>query len=159
MIYVRLIIFRHGEAEEKKPGQRDEERKLTVKGRRDVEVIARVLPWKPSRVYTSPLLRAVETAKIIADIYGIEVVVTEYLKPEQTCIENLSKLDIIDNSVLVGHAPSIEKIVSDLIGGGNIKLKAGSAIGIELDNLCRGCGTLIFLLIPEALHRLASQDI
>jgi len=46
-----------------------------------------------------------------------------------------------------------------LIGGGNIKLKAGSAIGIELDNLCRGCGTLIFLLIPEALHRLASQDI
>jgi phosphohistidine phosphatase len=88
VIYVGLIIFRHGEAEEKKPGQRDEERKLTVKGRRDVEVIARVLPWKPSRVYTSPLLRAAETAKIIAHIYGIEVVVTEYLKPEQTSIEN-----------------------------------------------------------------------
>jgi phosphohistidine phosphatase len=157
--FMKIVIFRHGEAEERKPGQGDEERRLTEKGRRDVEVVARALPWKPSKIYTSPLLRAVETAKIIASIHGVDVVVTDYLRPGQISVENLLKLGVVDSAVLVGHAPSIESLVSELIGGGNIKLKAGSAVGIELTNICRGCGALIFILIPDALHKLISANV
>ena len=121
--------------------------------------MARALPWKPSKIYTSPLLRAVETAKIIASIHGVDVVVTDYLRPGQISVENLLKLGVVDSAVLVGHAPSIESLVSELIGGGNIKLKAGSAVGIELTNICRGCGALIFILIPDALHKLISANV
>ena len=32
--FMKIVIFRHGEAEERKPGQGDEERRLTEKGER-----------------------------------------------------------------------------------------------------------------------------
>lgn len=145
---MRIIIFRHGEAEEKRPGISDEERRLTEKGRKDVECVAKVLPWKPSIIFTSPLIRAVETAKIVANIHGLEVVV-DALRPEKTSLEGVKELQLVDGAVLVGHAPSIEKLVSELIGGGSIKLRAGSATGLEIKGVCRGCATLIFLITPD----------
>lgn len=38
---MKLIVFRHGEAEERKHGQSDEERRLTDKSKRDVEVVTK----------------------------------------------------------------------------------------------------------------------
>ncbi|MEM0027859.1 MAG: hypothetical protein QXD38_08050 [Ignisphaera sp.] len=41
------------------------------------------------------------------------------------------------------------KLVSELIGGGSIKLRAGSATGLKVEDICRGCATLIFLITPD----------
>jgi phosphohistidine phosphatase len=152
VIYVRLILFRHGEAEEKKPDQRDEDRALTDKGRRDVELVAKLLPWTPSRIYSSPLRRAVETAQIISSIYGVEYEVSEYLRPDKLSLEVISRLSLVDNTVLVGHAPSIEELLSQIIGGGKIRLKSGSAAGLELDELKIGAGRLIYIITPDIIN-------
>lgn len=154
-----IAVFRHGEAEEKKPSLPDELRRLTDKGRQDVELVARALPWRPSIVYTSPLLRAVETAKIIGGVYGVEVVVTEALRPESTSIDSIKSLELKDLAILVGHAPSIEKLVSELIGGGNIKLEAGAVACIELSDVCKGCGTLILLVTPRAIRKAMNRSV
>lgn len=152
MLGLKIMIFRHGEAEERRPGIPDEERRLTEKGRKDIEAVAKILPWKPSRVYTSPLIRAIETAKIVSKIYNVEVVVTHILKPEITSIESIKSLNLVDGVVLVGHSPSIEVLISSLIGGGSIKLKTGAVAGIELDGVCIGCGHLVFLIIPDIMY-------
>ncbi len=156
-----MCFVRHGKAEEKKPGQSDEERRLTEEGRRDVELVAKVLPVQSGvRIYTSPLKRALETAEIIARIKGGEVKVYEGLRPEVASIDTVSDVDIEGDTVFVGHAPSIERIVSEVIGGGVIKLKAGAAACVDIGSssrLGKGVGVLFALIAPsilrEALHR------
>ncbi len=151
-----LFVARHGKAEEKKPGQSDEERRLTAEGRRDVELVARLLPSKPSIVLTSPLRRAIETAEIIARIWGIEFRVLDELHPQLLSLEKLKRVEIPDSAVLVGHAPSIEKLVSELIGGGKVKLKAGAIAGLELERLEPSSAVLRFVLIPDIARKCVS---
>lgn len=144
-----LLFMRHGKAEEKKPGIKDEDRRLTDEGRRDAEYIARVLPVKPSIVYSSPLTRARETAEIIARLHGVSLKIVDELSPSKASLDSIRKLELINNTLLVGHAPSIENIVSEIIGGGNIKLKAGAVAGVELEEVGRGKGKLVFLITPQ----------
>ena len=144
-----LLFMRHGKAEEKKPGMKDENRRLTDEGRQDVEFIARALPVKPSVVYSSPLTRARETAEIIARLYGVDLKIVDELTPSKASLDSIRKLELVDNTLLVGHAPSIENIVSEIIGGGNVKLKAGAVAGVELEEVGRGKGKLVFLITPQ----------
>ena len=148
-----LYIMRHGKAEEKKPGQSDEERRLTDEGRQDVELVARLMPYKPSIVYTSPLRRAIETGEIVAQVWNVELRVVEELHPQLLSLDSLKRISLTDNAVLVGHAPSIEKLLSSLIGGGSIKLKAGAVAGVELEHVEEGRAVLLLIITPEIARR------
>jgi len=155
-----ICFVRHGKAEEKKPGQSDEERRLTEEGRRGVELVARALPLeRVTRIYTSPLVRARESAEIVARVRGGEIVVTDALHPSKASLEELKKLEIAEGTVFIGHAPSIENIVSEIIGGGAIKMKAGAAACIDLGekSLDKGSGVLIALIPPQALEKLTKN--
>jgi len=144
-----LVVFiRHGKAEPASKGKSDEERELTSEGIRSIEHLSKVLPVKPKRIYTSPLKRALQTAEILRKHLGGEIIVTEALSPKKASIESIKDLEIADNDILVGHSPSIEVIISKLIGGGLVKLKAGGAAGIELEKPEEGSGVLVFLLQP-----------
>jgi len=145
---VIIAFIRHGKAEPRgaKP---DEERSLTGEGRRDVEAIARLLPFKPAIIFTSPLKRAVETAEIIARVHGVEYRVAEELSPAMLCLESLKKISGLgDKSVIVAHAPSIERVVSSLVGGGYIHMKAGGLAVIETEEIEAGVGRLELLIQP-----------
>ncbi len=144
-----LMFMRHGEAEEKKPGISDEERHLTDKGREDVQLVAKLIPVKPEAVYSSPLVRAVETAEIVAATHEATLKVVDELHPKLISLEAIAKLGIKGNAVLVGHAPSINKVISELIGGGLIKLKAGAVAGVEVSEIKKGGGVLRFIITPE----------
>ena len=144
-----LLFMRHGKAEEKKPGLRDEDRRLTDEGRRDVEFVARALPVKPSIVYSSPLVRARETAEIVARLHGVDLRIVDELSPSKASLDSIKGLELVDNTLLVGHAPSIEDVVSEIVGGGNVKLKAGAVAGIELEEVGKGKGRLVFLITPQ----------
>ncbi len=144
-----LLIMRHGKAEEKRPGIRDEERRLTEKGRKDVEHVAKIMPFKPSKIYSSPMLRAIETAEIISRIYNVNYEVLAELLPEKLSINALKKLKLEENTLLIGHAPSIEELISGLIGGGKVKLKAGAIAGLEIEELASGGAKLVFLITPQ----------
>jgi broad specificity phosphatase PhoE len=79
---MRLILARHGETESNKErlalGREDVA--LNDKGRRQAEALARSLDGMPiAAVYSSPLLRALETARAIAKLHGLEVQVEDGL--------------------------------------------------------------------------------
>ena len=148
-----LMFMRHGKAEEKKPGMSDEERHLTDEGRRDIMLVSKALPLKPSIVYSSPLVRAVETAEIVAGTHEVSLKIVDELRPELTSLNSIIKIKPPDQALLVGHAPSIERVVSELIGGGNVKLKAGAVAGIELSTLEAGKGVLRFILTPDIARK------
>jgi len=154
-----VCFVRHGKAEERKPGQSDAERRLSEEGRKEIEVLAKILPLEPPiTIYTSPLKRAVESAEILARELGGNIVVLHELAPELASIDRISRLRIDGRSaIFVGHAPSIENIVSEAIGGGNIKLKTGSAACIDIgdrDSVTRSSGVLIYLVVPRYLAKI-----
>ncbi len=149
-----LAFMRHGKAEPKKPGVSDFERRLTEEGREDVKLVARALPFKPSVIYHSPLKRAVETAEIVSKVTGAPMKEAWGLEPEQASLSSLRDLNPPENAVLVGHAPSLTEIVSTLIGGGRLKLKAGGLAVLDVADLDLGRATLLLLITPDSARRL-----
>ncbi len=81
--YTRLVLLRHGEAE----GNRElrylgtTDAPLTPLGYEQVTQLAQAAArLKPSAIYSSPLLRARETARALADVVGLSVTVTPELR-------------------------------------------------------------------------------
>ncbi len=143
-----IVLIRHGKAEPPE-GKRDEERELTEHGKEQIKMLSKLLPVKPKRIFTSPLVRAVQTAEIISSLLGGEIIKEDRLRAENFSIDALKALRPEDCDFFVCHAPSVEKVVSSLIGGGNVKMRSGSAAGIELEDVSEGSGILRFLIPPE----------
>ncbi len=134
-----VYILRHGKAEEHEPGVADEGRKLTKKGRREV---AEVGGWIAAqgltfdRIATSPLARAHETAKIVADVLDLQnrLVVWDMLapggEPDAICHELDDHADA-GAFLLVGHEPLLSSLIGRIIAGnksaGIIMTKGGLA--------------------------------
>lgn len=144
-------FMRHGRAEERAPGMRDEDRRLTREGAREVELIAGALRIRFDLVYTSPYRRARETAEIVSRLHEAEVKVTEALSPASASLESVSRLRLGEVTLLVGHAPSIEAMVAGLIGGGNIKMSPGSLAIVDSPSLSYSSGVLTGLYSPKHL--------
>ena len=150
---VVIAFFRHGKAEPKGEGVSDEERKLTSEGRRDVEAVARLFPFKPSIIFTSPLRRAVETAEIVARALGLSgnaILVDERLRPGSPHgVEVLESMGLRGYEVLVGHNPWLLETVEELVGG-RIALPPGGAALVDVEAFKPGGGVLLALIIPQA---------
>ena len=145
-----LVFMRHGEAEPSSPGVKDEDRRLTERGRADVEAVASILALEIPVAYTSPLARAVETGEILCRVRGCRVEVRRELHPEDFGLEALSSLDLGEGYVLVGHNPSMRQVVESLVGG-RISLKPGSAAVVEVESLRPGGGRLEALISPRMI--------
>jgi len=162
-----LMLLRHAIAEEPSGVRHDDERRLTGEGKRKLrEVVAgmRALELPVDVVLSSPLRRAVETAEIVADGYGLpdEVTVTPALAPDAGPDAVLSALATIGRPsgvVLVGHEPDLAALASTLLTGtpGLVRMafrKAGLA-GIVVASLPpRSAGALEFFLTPAQLRRI-----
>jgi phosphohistidine phosphatase len=84
---MRVTLIRHAEAGDDAP--RDEARALTARGRDDARRLGRALARRDvefSLMVTSPLVRAVQTAEIVASELGYRdrIAVTDLLVPEGT---------------------------------------------------------------------------
>src|SRR5579862_1799700 len=82
---MRVTLIRHAEAGDDAP--RDEERALTARGREDARRLGHALARRGvdfSLMVTSPLVRAVQTAEIVAAEIGYHdrLAVTDLLVPE-----------------------------------------------------------------------------
>ena len=145
-----IVVMRHGRAVPAEEAGGDENRWLTEEGRREAEAVARILPKGLSRVYTSPLRRARETAEIVARVLGVGVVVVDELAPgKPRCRGRLVEL-VQPGSVIVGHNPDLEELLCCLIGGGNVHLSPAAAAVVEAQGLRRGAGRLVELITPRA---------
>ena len=145
-----IMIMRHAQAEPPGTGP-DPERRLTAEGVNQARRISRSLSLKPSIVYTSPYARARETASIIAREHQVDVKVVEELSPAQASLESLARLNPPDSALVVGHNPSVERIVSTLTGC-TVTLSPGAlAIVFYASRIAPGSGMLKALLDPQYL--------
>lgn len=128
---MRLLVVRHAKAAQ---GEPDELRPLTRKGReqaRELGLRLRADGFLPDAVVTSPLVRALETARGLA--LG-EPEIDDRLAPGATP-EEVRELALAhgDTVVVVGHQPDCSLIVAALTGEPAPPFPpAGSAL-IELD--------------------------
>lgn len=121
-----IILIRHGEAVETAPGLGDTGRWLTVKGRRVTRKVGKWLDKRkirrPAEVWTSSLVRAVQSAEIIAREVGLksEVIVHAELLPGADPNDLLRLVNSYDGPgplALVGHEPGLSLFARHLIGG------------------------------------------
>jgi len=163
-----LVLFRHGPAGTADParGPEDAKRPLTPRGvektRRAALGLARVLETEP-HIFSSPLLRAKETADLLAAAYVpmLQVEVLEALVPGRPLEEILGRIAEIASGtvVLVGHEPGLGHMAALLVTGRQmtLPLKKAGACGIELSgNIAPGQGELLFLATPRMLRALST---
>ena len=156
-----LVFLRHGIAEDPSEEKKDEDRGLTSEGHAKMKEIARglanALP-KAGAIYSSPLLRAVQTALWVSKAYRSRASVNtvDALKPDATKKAFLALLKTIEEprAILVGHEPSLTAHVSALTGVDVPELKKGGCYGVRL--LADGKAELEWLLPPRLLRKLRS---
>jgi phosphohistidine phosphatase len=138
-----LYLVRHGRAEEARTGLRDEARALTDRGRRELrETLDRTRGVAPSRILTSPLRRARETADIVVDVFGCPEapVPTRALVPDSTpegVWAALADHGDVAELMLVGHQPLLGAVYAFLLGSPTlaVAVEPGSIGCIDLERL------------------------
>lgn len=116
---MRLIVVRHAHSDPGGPGDPDELRPLSARGREQALALAEELASEapPVLVVSSPLLRARETAAPIARAAGAELRVDERLAPGAGADAVLAVAEGADGPVaIVGHQPDCSLVVEALAG-------------------------------------------
>jgi phosphohistidine phosphatase len=157
---MQLYFLRHGLAHDWRAWEgADASRPLTSEGkaRMQREAIAiRQLDLKLHTIITSPLVRAQQTAEMVARELRLldKLVKDERLAPGF----NLAQLTLVVQAyhmanalMLVGHEPDFSETIRAVIGGGHIVCKKGSLAYVELYDLETMQGELVWLLPPKML--------
>jgi len=162
---MKLIVVRHAAAIERTAEVPEEQRYLTPEGRAFFRKTARTMLKKgvaPSLILTSPLVRAVQTADILAETlsYIGSVAVTDELSPgfdPEALRRLLTTYQQVDELVIVGHEPDLSDIVSSLLSlPGGFNFKKGSAFKLTMDAEFGKPATFKWLAVGKKL--ITSQD-
>jgi phosphohistidine phosphatase len=161
-----LYLVRHAIAAERSPEWPDDsKRPLTERGiARFKEVVKglRHLDVGIDEIFTSPLVRARQTAELLAA--GIEgkppVKVLDALAPGHTSaavMSALAKAARRRRIALVGHEPELGELAAYLIGAGrSLPFKKGGCCRIDVGSLSsRRAGSLVWFIPPGALRQLS----
>ena len=170
---MNLYLLRHGIAVAgDEPGfESDSERPLTPKGIKRMRRAAkglRRLEIGFDAILTSPLIRARQTAEIVAEALSLQAQLQEIsgLAPESS-VENLifglTRFQNREHLLLVGHQPLLGDTAVFLLNGKDrspldVPLKKGGLCRIEIDAIPPGKpGTLHWLLAPKQLRLIAGK--
>ncbi|MGZ3333439.1 MAG: phosphohistidine phosphatase SixA [Gemmatimonadaceae bacterium] len=165
---MQLLVIRHGIAENPSAvatGEDDSGPPLSKEGRKMMKHVAaglRELVDKIDVIGASPLLRAQQTAKIVAKAYDdLPVATIEDLLPESdppalmNWLRQHSKVEVV---AIVGHQPNLGRVVTWLMSGvkdPRVDLTKGGTCLLEFSgNVSAGNGTLQWLLTPSLLRRI-----
>jgi len=146
--------MRHALAEEPTDKITDAQRKLTDKGVASTQQAARVikaLGIKPNRFYTSPLIRAQQTANIIGKALGITPEIREELGPGfsiHTIAALTHDLKVNNEVFFVGHEPDFSTTISSLTGA-RILMKRGGLARVDVISQQPMLGMLVWLIAPK----------
>jgi phosphohistidine phosphatase len=155
-------FLRHGPAGDRETWQGpDAERPLTPDGRKRIAREARTiadLKLGVERVITSPLVRARQTAEIVAGELDLKGALVEDPRIDLGfSIERLASVlrDYQDAQaiMLVGHDPSMTGVIGELIGGAAIDFKKGGLACVEIAGTTPPHGRLVWLASPKLLTR------
>ena len=155
----RLYFLRHGLADRSEWAGDDYLRPLTPRGKqqmaRTAETIAR-LDLGLDLIISSPLVRAYQTAEIVAAGLGLRdrLVSDERLGPGFGLTELrriLSERVGLTALMLVGHEPDFSDTISALIGGGRVVCKKGGLARVDCPDDSGLTGELVWLAPPALL--------
>ncbi len=158
-----LYLLRHGDAQTE-ASLPDEQRALTAEGIVSVQRVARALEAMMLRfdaVYTSPLLRARETAELALSAFDQRPAAreTEFLKVGfdfQKLFELLNRHSPDAHLLLVGHEPYFSQLISTLLTGTldvKIDVRKSSLCCVEVSHPIQPCrGSLKWLLPPQMME-------
>jgi phosphohistidine phosphatase len=164
---MRIVIIRHGTAEDResfgKSGQDDALRPLTKEGRKKMKKAAAGLKQtvpELTLIATSPLVRAMQTAEILAKEYeGTRVVQVAALsprKPPAALLEWVNAHGPDATIALIGHEPHLGTFLCWLVSGlqeSFVELKKGGAAMVETNNpVAAGRAKLLWMAKPAQLR-------
>jgi phosphohistidine phosphatase len=164
-----LYLMRHGPAVERgSAGYADDsKRPLTPQGRSKVQRIAgglMRLGFDPDWIVSSPLVRAAETARLVAESLGGSVPMdyADPLRPggsPEALVAFLAKHPHRTRVLVVGHEPDLSEMAGRLIGAGRrsrLAFKKGGCCLITFDQFPpKSPGKLAWWLTPRILRKLA----
>jgi phosphohistidine phosphatase len=121
---VQIFLVRHAAAVDETLTLRDPHRYLSAEGRIQARALGDRLRWHdctPTHVWSSPLVRAVQTAELLmASIHGdVPVEVVPDLGPDGSARDLVAALRAAATDahvILVGHEPSLSGIGALLVG-------------------------------------------
>jgi phosphohistidine phosphatase len=124
-LHVEVFLIRHAEAIPETAALSDSHRHLTAIGRDQARALGDRLRWHdcvPTHVWSSPLVRAIQTAELVASglACGLPVEAVPALAPGEdarTLAARLSALPATAIVVVVGHEPSLSLLGSRLVSG------------------------------------------
>lgn len=160
-----VVLIRHARAEERRLLQRDRSRALTADGRRRFRRAAKGLRAELpplTRIATSPLQRARETAELLAAVCKhTDIQRLPLLAPGKSPAKLLAWLagEPPDSCLaLIGHEPDLGRLAGLLLDGrvrGFVQFKKGAAAAFEFSRAPRaGEGRLLWLLTAAQLAAL-----
>jgi phosphohistidine phosphatase len=167
---MNLYILRHGLAVERgTPGfENDARRPLTPKGRRQLRKITDAIgamKLRPDVILSSPLVRARQTAEIVASGLKLErrLAFADELSPGGNVKKLTVKIGALEplpeNLLLVGHEPDLSKMISLLVTGktsAGFALKKAGLAKLEVESLRAGeCANIVWLLTPAQMKLMA----
>jgi phosphohistidine phosphatase len=156
---MRLYIMRHGPAEDSAPSGRDYDRPLSEAGRARTTAVARELERlgeRPQRIFSSPLVRARQTADIVARVLGCAIEIRDELAPSEAAPDILREVNgpSLERILLVGHAPDVSILTAELIGRRGQPPGFEPAMIVAID-IAADRTTESFVIRPSALSSLA----
>lgn len=133
---MKLYVMRHGPAEDSSATGRDGDRALTPEGRERTRAVARALLAEgeaPLTIISSPLVRALQTAEIVATVTELEkrvreakdaggapgaVEIRREMAPGGDALSLVFELARSGRkrAMVVGHEPDVSMLVSHLVG-------------------------------------------
>lgn len=164
---MELILMRHGRAESLSSRITDSQRELTQTGRRRVQEAAiglarsRLIDLHNVMIWSSPLLRALQTAQILADAWG-GLAVAEYEAVARGDLETLAAGWTVVSPgyslVIVGHEPYLSSW-AERIAGVYLPFKRASAAGFSIRDIPSGKGKLRWYITGKTLAHIAAADL
>jgi phosphohistidine phosphatase len=144
-VRVQVFLIRHAEAVDETLELRDPSRHLTPHGRVQARSLGDRLRWhdcEPTHIWTSPLVRAVQTAELVA--IGLQarvaIEVAPGLAPGESPRALAAALPALPGDasvVLVGHEPSMSGIGAVLVGSADFSPLAKAEAARILDGQLR----------------------
>ncbi|HBA83758.1 MAG TPA: hypothetical protein DCZ95_06655 [Verrucomicrobia bacterium] len=140
---MKILFVRHARAQTRAEfkGKNDLLRPLTPVGSKEArKAFKRVAKMysKPDVILSSQAVRAVDTAELLAQAWGVKgVKQTEELNPGCNMAKFQKMLGQLDNKIewvaVVGHDPDFSDLVSEITANGALKLDFKKAACMEVD--------------------------
>lgn len=152
-----LFLIRHAHAVDG-DGMRDDDRPLSAQGRRQALDVGAALARQKvrfARIVTSPLVRAVETAELVAVSLGFDggLDVHDALRPDggwKHLLHEVLEGGGAEPLALVGHEPTIGHYLSKLLQQKGLSMGKGTVVRLDWHD-AESAAKIVWTLSPKRL--------